>query len=338
MTSIYLPPSRKGPAPGGQSSEDRAWELRRPLCNLLITTRKTIPYTPGPRGWAYLLEGPTTWGKGDFDLVEGRITDARKAGQLPLDIVAVDETRVASGLVTLDDEGFAATVESQMRWAAEIYRPVSIEEFTGVHIELWVEKLGLRSLYENPAEEYTIPITVGRGRPDVFSRVALLKRCAADKRNVVLMVGDHDVAGLNMTVGLEKNLHDTFKASGLSAWPAIEFQRIGLNFDQIERMGLTWVDNLQTGGFDEDKRVRDLSDPKHTQHKNRDVQDYLARYGARKCEADALAKDYKGAWGLLHDAVAELVDPLEVTRWRDRLAEEREDAMVTVEKMLEAAQ
>lgn len=337
MTSLYLPPSPKGPAPGGQSSEERAWELRRPLCDLLIMTRATIPYTPGPRGWAYLLEGPDTWGKGDFDLVESRITDARKAGQLPLDIVCVDETRVASGLVTINRAGFAATVEQRMRWAAELYRPIGIEEFTGVHIELWVEKLGLQSLYTEPAEEYTIPITVGRGRPDVFSRVALLKRCAAHERNVVLMVGDHDVAGLNMTTGLEKNLRDVFNASGLPDWPAIEFNRIGLNVDQIEGMGLTWVDNLQTGGKDADNRVRDLADPKHPHHKNRDVQDYIERFGARKCEADALAKDYEGAWNLLHDAVAELVDPLDVDRWRERLAEEREAANVTVEKMLEAA-
>lgn len=329
MTSIYLQPFKRGSA----STEASVREILAPLCKLLIETRKTINYTPGPRGWAYMLEGPDTWGKGDFDDVEARITRARKDGYLPLDICCVDETRVASGLVTIDGDNFADTIAIQMRYAAETYTPFAIEDFTGTHIELWVEKLGLQSLYESPAEEYTIPITCGRGRPDLHSRVALLKRCAMHERSVILMVGDHDVAGLNMTAGLEGVLREAFKASGLSAWPAIEFRRIGLNFDQIERMGLTWVDNLQTGGAGNP----DLADPKHPQHKNRNVQDYIARYGARKCEGDALARYPSDAAALLHDAVAELVDPLEVTRWRDRLAEEREDAIAKVERMLEAA-
>jgi hypothetical protein len=55
-----------------------------------------------------------------------------------------------------------------------------------------------------------------------------------------------------------------------------------LNFDDIERLDLTWIDNLETGSG------RSLADPKHPDHHKDCVQEHLARYGERKCEANAL--------------------------------------------------
>lgn len=328
--SIYTQPIPKGPSPGGESSEDRFARIVKPLCDLIIAKRKELTYTPGARSWAYIFEGPDTWSKGDFDMIEFRITEARKAGLLPLDIVCVDESRAARGVVATDSPDFLEYMRRNIDWLADSYTPYSIEEFTGVHIELWIEKVGLLGLFEDPAGKYSIPITPGKGRPDIHSRVALLQRCAKHEENVVLMFGDHDVAGLSMTAGLEKVLRDVFRSSGLKKWPNLTFRRIGLNPDTIERLGLTWIDNLETGSG------KDLSDPSHKQHRDANVQDYLARFGARKCEADAISTHPEEVEAIIDEAVAELVPPLSVDRWIDALVEARADAAKKVAKALES--
>jgi hypothetical protein len=43
--------------------------------------------------------------------------------------------------------------------------------------------------------------------------------------------------------------------------------------------GLTWIDNLETSSGEQ------LDDPDHADHDKRYVQDYIANFGVRKCEA-----------------------------------------------------
>jgi hypothetical protein len=46
--------------------------------------------------------------------------------------------------------------------------------------------------------------------------------------------------------------------------------------------GLTWIDNLETSSGEQ------LDDPDHADHDKRYVQDYIANFGVRKCEANSL--------------------------------------------------
>jgi hypothetical protein len=50
---------------------------------------------------------------------------------------------------------------------------------------------------------------------------------------------------------------------------------------------LTWIDNLQTGR-DSNNGTNDLANPKHPHHKQDYVQNWLAEYGPRKVEANAI--------------------------------------------------
>ena len=140
------------------------------------------------------------------------------------------------------------------------------------------------------------------------ARSALLKRCAEyDMTSVVLMFGDHDPGGLSITDFYQSNLKDVLVASELESMPDIRFVRVGLNVADIERLGLVWIDNLETssGG--------DLGSPEHKQHKSKPVQDYIAKFGKRKCEANALLRNPKAAQQILIDAIREFVD--DEMRW-----------------------
>jgi len=83
---------------------------------------------------------------------------------------------------------------------------------------------------------------------------------------------------LKISQTIRKGLRDMM---GATKWDPSELiiDRFGLNQDDIEKHGLTWIPNLKSGsGRDPDPR-------------RKDVREYVSRYGVRKCESNALLKD-----------------------------------------------
>jgi hypothetical protein len=93
--------------------------------------------------------------------------------------------------------------------------------------------------------------------------------------------------GLQLSQTYIKLLYDL--EGKLAPLPYIELDYFGLHADQIEENNLVWIDGLVTGGKDADGNKRDLTDPRHPDYDKSYVQDYLARYGARKVDAHAEA-------------------------------------------------
>src|SRR5262249_30706788 len=148
-----------------------------------------------------------------------------------------------------------------------------------------VEKLDLRNLFETVCREFYVPLTNFKGWSDLNSRAAMMKRFAAHEAAgrtcVLLTCCDHDPGGLQITGTMRKNLWDLADVVG---WfpDNLVITRFGLNADFIDRHGLTWIDNLVTSSGQR------LDDPGHNDHNKPYVQDYIARFGVRKCEANAL--------------------------------------------------
>lgn len=118
-----------------------------------------MDFAVGGRGWCYILEKHGLR-KGDFHRAEETIADCRKSGALPLDICAEDKSRVAIGIQRLD----IADVESDASWidyllngAHRNYTPFGFWEDLDVYVEMAVEKLDLRNLFELPCAESTFP-------------------------------------------------------------------------------------------------------------------------------------------------------------------------------------
>ena len=61
-----------------------------------------------------------------------------------------------------------------------------------------------------------------------------------------------------------------------------------MDYEFIEEQGLSWIENLITGNKRLSAKGIGLDDPRHPNHYMDYVQDYLAKYGVRKCEANAL--------------------------------------------------
>lgn len=268
-------------------------------------------YKFGPRGWAYFAEGLGLITKGEFDRFEQLLTDMRKSGELDPDVIEPDASRMATTVhdfeaASYSPEQLAAhavgQISNELRSWARSYHENGYWDDLDYYVEMIVEKKDLVQIFQSTADRYNIRITNGKGDTDIHTRLAMLKRFRDQweqgRQCVLLSVGDHDPKGRHIVEGLHRTIMSCANIKGLD-WirPEFEVVNIGLTESQIDDLGLMKIDNLETGGG------RDLSDPRHPDHSKPYVQDYIARFGVWKCEANALVGHPRKAMDLLESAI-----------------------------------
>lgn len=272
-------------------------------------------YKFGPRGWAYYAEGLGLITKGEFARFEKLLVDMRKDGELDPDVIEPDASRVATEVDDFDSsrdspeehaEFAVGEISDRLREWASIYYQHGYWDGLDVYVEMIVEKKDLVQIFRDMADRYRIRITNGKGDTDIHTRLAMLKRfrdhSEAGRRCVLLAVGDHDPKGLNIVSGLHRTIMSCANIKGLDWFdPDFEVVNIGITEEQINRLGLMKIPNLETGGG------RDLSDPRHPDHGKAYVRNYIDRFGVWKCEANALVGNPQGAADLLEDAINEFI-------------------------------
>jgi hypothetical protein len=274
----------------GRQSAQAAAQYREDVAafaDRILQLQSRLDFSPSARGWAYVLEGEGDVTKGQFDAAETLINNCRKDGTLPLEICAIDGRREAEGVEILDAD-IPTEIESwisALQDAPSSYAPISFWDDQNFYLEMAVEKVDLKLLFAPVCREFHIPITNIAGWADLHCRAGMMRRFAeyelAGRQPVLLNCTDHDPGGLNISDWLRANLEELAGAVGWHPDNLI-INRFGLDYEFIERLGLTWIDNLETGSG------RRLDDPKHPDHCKSYVQDYLRRFGARKVEANAL--------------------------------------------------
>ena len=153
---------------------------------------------------------------------------------------------------------------------------------------------------------------------------------AAGRRCVLLLCGDHDPGGLHITDNVRKNLSDLSGAVGWTPENLI-ISRFGLNADFIDRHDLTWIDNLETSSGQQ------LDDPDHEDHNKKYVQDYIERFGVRKCEANALVVVPEIGRKLCRDAILEFIPAGAPARYRRKLDRERAKLQQAIRRQMGAS-
>ena len=248
------------------------------------------------RGWAYQLEGFRIINKNQLDMVENIINECRKKGYLPIDFVATEEARKFSGVEIPNSNSPVKNLKSWLTGtlnSAEYYTP---DWWYGekYYIQMLVEKIDIKNLFEPVCQEYHIPIATSKGWSSIIQRGEYAKRFKEAEemglKCVLLYCGDHDPDGLRISKFIKKNLMDiadVYWDDGTEGYDPYDLvvDRFGLNYDFIVKNDLTWIENLITG---KKTLPNDLSDPKHPNHNMSYVQDYLRNVGAKKCEANAL--------------------------------------------------
>jgi hypothetical protein len=321
---VLLLPKRQR---GRQSVESEADYKKRVgnFCALIRQIQSTMDFRVGSRGWCYILE-PHGLRKGDFDDAERLITNCRKSGALPLDICAADETRATIGVQgDLDNPDVEAEADDWIDFlrnrAWKNHTPVGFWDNQSVFVQVVVEKLDLRNLFAPVCAEFFVPITNFKGWSDLNARADVMRLFAKHERGgrkcVLLVCGDHDRGGLLITESLRNNLDDL---SGAVGWAPdnLIITRFGLNADFIDRHGLTWIDNLETSSG------LQLDDPNHNDYDKSYVQDYIRRFGARKCEANALVVAPEIGRQLCRNAILQHVPANAAAAYARKLKRERD--------------
>ena len=284
----------------------------RAFADALLEVSKSITIKASARGWAYLLEGEKLNGrtitKADFDQVEGNVNKCRKAGLIPVDFVAEEEARGFDGVETPDTDtpteymkGYLDAVLTCENW----YTPDwwDGEEY---YIQMLVEKVDLKTLFSPICQEYHIPIATAKGWASIMQRAIYARRFKEAEENglkpLLLYCGDHDPDGLRISDFIRSNLEDLINIhwdNGTEGYdPAnLEIKRFGLDYEFIAKNNLTWIDNLITGS------KKNLASPSHPNNKLPYVQEYIKRFGVRKCEANAIMKKPKEAEELCRGAI-----------------------------------
>lgn len=282
-------------------------QARREMGEAIEALSHSTGYKFGPRGWAYYAEGLGLITKGEFARFEKLLTDMRKDGELDPDVIEPDASRVATTVYDFDATGYTPEEHAQyaiddinerLRSWSSVYYEHGYWDGLQFYVEMIVEKKDLVQIFRSTADRYNVRITNGKGDTDIHTRLAMLKRfrdhSELGRQCILLAIGDHDPKGLHIVEGLHRTIMSCANIKGLD-WDDPEFDvvNIGLTEDQITDLGLMKIGNLETGGG------RDLSDPRHPDHFKAYVQDYIARFGVWKCEANALVGNPSGASLLL---------------------------------------
>lgn len=339
---IALPEARRG-----RRSADQEALYQRELETFAAAIRElqsSIEFRVSSRGWCYILEEHGLH-KGDFDRAQRLLNDCRKSGLLPLGICKEDDARAVTGLDNLgrrdpwSPEECArmcirrareqiASAYGQWRETCASYEPVGWTDGLKYAVFVLVEKVDLVTLFERPCSWSHVPIANAKGWSDLHLRAAMMRyfrEAEAEGRTPVLLYcGDHDPAGLLISSTLKKQLADLSRAVDWSPDNLI-VDRFGLNADFIRKHKLTWIENLQSGSG-ADLAVCDRSY----------VKDYIEKFGARKCEANALVTRPDAAEALIREAIAKYVPKDWIILHRRRNEGAREEALAAFDELRDA--
>jgi hypothetical protein len=304
------------------------------FCQEIREIESTLDFKVSSRGWCYILEECIGLGKGDFDQAQALINDCRKSGLLPISICASDTTRATINLESLDYNDPEEEAEAWLRTiqnAHANYTPISFWEDQEHYVEMAVEKIDLKSLFDRVCYRYRVALTNLKGWSDINSRDAMMRRFREWERRgkqcVLLYCGDHDPGGLQISGQIIENLRQLSQAVGWDPGNLI-IDRFGLNYGFIEANGLSWIDNLETSSGGR------LDDPRHKDHFKPYVQDYMKRFGVRKVEANALVVRPAEGRQLCEDAIRRYVPANAITEYNAKLAVERQKVKDEIARLL----
>lgn len=259
----------------------------------LLKISAKVGFKQSSRGWCYQLEVEGLITKAEFDKVESLVNRCRKGGILPIDFTSEEEGRQFSGVEIPDTDTpiedlrywIENTLTTEERYIADWWDG---EEY---YIQMVVEKIDLKTLFEPVCKKYKIPIATSKGWSSMLQRAIYAKRFKQAEEDglkpILLYCGDHDPDGLRISDFLRKNLADlkniVWDEGGEGYDPTdLKIVRFGLNYDFIEDHNLSWINNLITGG------KKDLASPTHKNYKMPYVKEYIKKFGVRKCEANAI--------------------------------------------------
>lgn len=342
MDKITLP-MRRPPGRISREKEGEYWESLREFADGLRQLQMNLDFQMSARGWCYHLEGDSGLTKGDFDWAQKEIQKAREAGYLPPGFIADEDSRKMAVPRDLSEtpEEFIEWHHDQWKEAEETFRNswenyewVSFWEQQDVYLQLFVEKVDLKSLFQKLCFKYRIPSANLKGHGSLEQKASAARNFKemeqSGKQPVLLVCADFDPAGLCIS----QNQHEHFqRLAEFTEWDPSNLivDRFGLNYEFIIENGLTWIEGLEGGSG------KDISDPSHAFWKKNTygVREYVAQYGRRKVEANSVVVKPEMGRQMLLDAIHKWLGPDAYEKHEEKVREGQERARLLIDEYLE---
>ncbi len=304
---------------------------------------RQIGFKVSARGWAYQLETANLITKADFDKVENLMNKCRKKGILPIDFTEEDVGRAFEGVEVPTEQTPVQYMKEYVQASLDCEEWYTPDWWDGeeYYIQMIVEKVDLKTLFRPVCQKFHIPIATSKGWSSMHQRAIYSRRFKEAEQKglkcVLLYCGDHDPDGLRISDFLRKNIRDLMFiewADGETGYNPEDLiiKRFGLDYDFIEENKLTWIDNLITGSKG---AIAELQNGKIVQGRTKSgklhpnfnlpyAQEYLSKYGVRKCEANALIVIPKKSREFVRQAIVNYVGEEAEDRFEEKRQEIRD--------------
>lgn len=300
--------------------ENNKWDFSRhhtsktlkQFANYFKSVSDRVGFKMSSRGWCYILEQDGVITKDQFSKGEELINRCRRRGLLPVDFVAEEEARDFLEIHIPDDPNKDQFLLNYLKYFenAEYYYHPDWWEGEKFYIQMLVEKIDLRTLFQPICSNYHIPIATSKGWSSILQRALYARRFKQaeedGKQCILLYCGDHDPDGLRISDFIRSNLEqikDIVWENGEGGYDPenLQIMRFGLNYDFILKNNLTWIDNLITGSG------KDLASKNHKNNQMPYVQNYIKTIGVRKCEANSIVVNPDSGRELCVDTIEEIL-------------------------------
>lgn len=304
--------------------------------DILQKMSRTIGFKVSSRGWCYLMEQAGYINKGQFDKIDSAINRCRKEGYLPVDFVAEEDARAFSGVEIPDTKSMKQLLATRLDYVIDGWEFYTPDWWDGekYYIQMLVEKIDLKTLFEPVCYEYHIPVANAKGWSSILQRAEYARRFKeAEDRGlqcVLLYCGDHDPDGLRISDTIMNNLiqvQNVYWGDGEEGYDPknLIIHRFGLNYDFIVKNKYTWIDNLVSQGGELARTVNGKivaglkTKGKHTGEPHQNfklpyLQNYVKNFGVRKCEANVIVTTPQKAKDLVIN---------EIEKWLNKGAKKR---------------
>ncbi|CAN5814233.1 hypothetical protein BH23ACT4_BH23ACT4_03670 [soil metagenome] len=160
-----------------------------------------------------------------YNKVQRAVLDLRREGEIPYQLIT-DNTRWVTEAETWNG------VEDVLRHTARTYRR-NLWAGSEYRVEVWVESDSIGGTIHSVVDKWAVPMFVCRGQvSESFAHSAVETwKSDPDPTRIVLYIGDHDPAGIEIENSLIEKL-DRFNDDD-SDFVEYEFMRMALTWDQI---------------------------------------------------------------------------------------------------------
>jgi ParB-like nuclease domain len=167
-----------------------------------------------------------------YDSLTELLTRARLSGFVSWDAIA-DETRSFTNWLTWQSPGTFVGDQTN-KFMKGYWRDLMQSQPN--HIEIIAEKLTIRTVVERVAQDFTIPVTIGRGFCSIQPRHDLMKRFNRSGRDrlVLLFLSDFDPDGESIAESYARSIRDDFELAACKIHPV----KVALTAEQVKRFRL----------------------------------------------------------------------------------------------------